>query len=130
MVYNFEGKNYNIKDAEIQNYMDTLALTEEQAIELWLDDHDVTECEKAAELTAKAKANKADKVVGSGKQRKPRAKVEKVDEDKEYLIKLLFDALGEQIDNKIIKNKSKIVEFDYNGSHYKLDLIKQRKKND
>ena len=43
MKYNFKNKVLNIPDEEIENLMDTLELTEEEAIETWLDDNDYTE---------------------------------------------------------------------------------------
>ena len=38
MKYNFGNKVLNIPDEEIENLMDTLELTEEEAIETWLDE--------------------------------------------------------------------------------------------
>ena len=59
------------------------------------------------------------------KERKPREK--KLDEDKVSLIKQVSEILEGSVENLQITNVTKIIEFDYNGSHYKLDLIKQRK---
>ena len=55
MLYNFNGKNIRIPDAEIEKNMKLLQLTKEEAIELWLDDNDYTENAEAAELTRRRK---------------------------------------------------------------------------
>ena len=57
MKYNFNGKNINIPDKELQNLMKTLDLTEEEAIQVYLDDNDYTTNEEVEELTKKAKIN-------------------------------------------------------------------------
>ena len=38
MIYNFNGKNINIPDKEIEKAMKSLELTKEEAIEMWLED--------------------------------------------------------------------------------------------
>ena len=58
MKYNFNGKEINIPDAEIENNMKVLEISREEAIAMWLDDNDYTENEEVEELTAKAKSVK------------------------------------------------------------------------
>lgn len=66
--------------------------------------------------------------VHSTKERKKTVKERKPDIDKEYLIKSFKDFLDTlELENIKITNISKIIEFNYNGNHYKLDLIKQHK---
>ena len=55
MRYNHNGKLINIPDKEIQNFMVTLDLTEQEAIEMYLDDNGYTTNEVVEELTKKAK---------------------------------------------------------------------------
>lgn len=99
--------------------------------------NDIDECplgytyEDIAELEEKAKENRLN--IGAsavGKERKPRAK--KIDDDKVFLINLILNGISRAESEKIINlqatNLTKIIEFDYLGEHYKLDLIKQRKK--
>ena len=50
MVYEFKGKKIKIPDEDIKNYMKTLDLTEEEAIETWLDDEGYTENEEVEAL--------------------------------------------------------------------------------
>ena len=52
------GKGIHIPQKEIDNLMKTLELTEQEAIQTWLDDNDYTTNEVVEELTKKAKDNK------------------------------------------------------------------------
>ena len=70
MKYNFNGKNINIPDKELENLMKTLDLTQEEAIQVYLDDNDYTTNEEVEELTKKAKINKTDKIVVQSKVEK------------------------------------------------------------
>ena len=128
MVYNFNGKNIRIPDAEIEKNMKLLQLTKEEAIELWLDDNDYTENAEAEELTAKAKENKINHEAKSDKKRKTAKRERKPDEEKENLIKILENALKTAGISAEITNKSKIIEFSVGNNAYKLDLIKKRTK--
>ena len=127
MVYNFNEKNINIPDDEINVSMKNLQLTKDEAIQMWLDDNGYSTNEVVEELTEKAKKNKT--VVHGAKANKPRKEVKrerKPDEEKENIIRFLAEALKNCGDSIEITNKSKIIEFSVGENHYKLDLIKKR----
>ena len=126
MNYKFNGKNINIPDNEIQNNMRLLDISKEEAIQLWLEDNDYLENEIVEELTKKAKENKINHEAKSDKPRKAVKKERKPDEEKEKLIEILANCLKTEGFETEITNKSKIIEFNVGGNHYKLDLIKQR----
>lgn len=127
MKYKFGEKELNIPDKELQVLMDTLDLTEEEAIETWLDDNDYTQNEEVEMLTKKAK-DAGIKIRGeSDKPRAKRVVERKEDVVKEDIIKQVAALLTGIADRVQITNVSKIVEFDLGGDHYKLDLIRQRK---
>ena len=131
MIYVFNGKNVNIPDKVIENYVNKLGITEMDAIQMWLDDNDYTTNEQVEELTAKAKANKTDKIVVTNKtKRKQVDRKPKENPTKEFLIDLLWQTLQalENTENVKITNKSKLIEFCYNGKEFKLDLIEKRVK--
>lgn len=136
MKYKFNNKEINIPDADIKNYMKTLDLTEEEAIEMYLDDEGYTENDEVEELTKKAKENKTTLIHAQAdkRERKPREAAPKEDKVKEDIIKVLQEALSKQDNLKDIKitNKGKIIEFDLsdNSESFKLDLIRRRKKKD
>lgn len=130
MKYKLEnGKEINIPDADIKNYMKTLDLTEEEAIEMYLDDEGYTENDEVEELTKKAKENKTTLIHAQvdKRERKLREAAPKEDKVKEDIINQVAELLGSIADRVDITNKTKMIEFDLDGDHYKFDLIRQRK---
>lgn len=129
MVYNFNGRNIRIPDAEIENNMKVLELTKDEAIQLYLEDNDYCVNEEVERLTQKAKANKT--VIHGAKSDKPRkktttAKERKPDTEKEDFITKLADFLTKEGYNPQIVNKSKLIEFKMGENTFKLDLIRKR----
>lgn len=130
MVYNFNGRNIRIPDAEIENNMKVLELTKDEAIQLYLEDNDYCVNEEVERLTQKAKENKT--VVHGAKSDKPRkkkttaAKERKPDTEKEDFITKLADFLTKEGYNPQVVNKSKLIEFKMGENTFKLDLIRKR----
>ena len=128
MTYNLNGKNIRIPDKEIDKNAAILGITREEAIQMYLEDEGYLTNEYVEELTAKAKAAKISHDAKSEKPRKNAGKPRerKPDEEKEYLIKLIEDALNNEGIAATAVNKSKLIQFELNGNHYKVDLIRQR----
>lgn len=64
----------------------------------------------------------------SDKASKPRAKTQKLDQEKNDIVTMLYNILTENEYNDVtIVKPAKLIEFNLNGNHYKLDLIKTRK---
>lgn len=131
MKYNFNGKNINIPDKELQNLMKTLDLTEEEAIQVYLDDNDYTTNEEVAELTKKAKINKTDKIVVQSKVEK--AKIERKPKEnplKTSIINYLYKFLAENptLLNVNITNPTKSIDFIAENKHFTLNLVEHRPK--
>lgn len=131
MKYQFENKEINIPDKDIQNLMATLELTEQEAISTWLDDNDYTTNKQVEELTEKAKENgtmkiKARSKVGNKKVERER----KENPTKAFIIDYLYYQLAEieHIYNLKVENKEKLITFEYNSNQYKLDLVQKRQK--
>ena len=131
MKYNFGNKVLNIPDEEIENLMDTLELTEEEAIETWLDDNDYTKNEEVEKLTKKAKENGV-KIRGESDAPKAKRVVErKANPTKEKIIAILAETLAKQdnLMNIKVTNIGKLIEFtDNEGNSFKLDLVQRRSK--
>lgn len=123
MKYNFNGKEINIPDAEIQHNMKALGISKEEAINMWLDDNDYTENEVVEELTKKAKSVK--RYEQAEKPRKKVTKERKVDEEKKNLINILVTALGNEVSNISVKNEAEI-SFICNENSYTIKLVKHR----
>lgn len=132
MKYIIGKKEIDIPEKEIDKLMDSLDISEDEAVQTWLFDNDYIENEEEAILTKKAKDNRITATIHEAKDiTKTRAKrnVErKEDVDKEMIIAAVANMLQEMGIKGNVTNKSKIVEFEYNGNEYKIDLIRRRKK--
>ena len=133
MVYNLNGKNIKIPDEEIRKNMEILDLSEEEAVQLYLEDEGYLENEEVTELTKKAKDSGIMSTIHGAKAEKPKAKVErerKENPTKERIIaeigKFLCQLDG--ISGVNITNIGKIIEFECENKHFKLDLIQKREK--
>ena len=133
MVYNLNDKKIRIPDEEIRKNMEILDLSEEEAIQLYLEDEGYLENEEVAELTKKAKDSGIMSTIHGAKAEKPKAKVErerKENPTKERIIaeigKFLCQLDG--ISGVNIVNIGKIIEFECENKHFKLDLIQKREK--
>lgn len=133
MVYNLNGKNIKIPDEDIKRNMEILDLSEDEAIQLYLEDEGYLENEEVAELTKKAKDSGIMSTIHGAKAEKPKAKVErerKENPTKERIIaeigKFLCQLDG--ISGVNIANIGKIIEFECENKHFKLDLIQKRER--
>ena len=113
------------KEKEILNYMKTLDLTREEAEQLWEDDNSDEMLPEQAELTEKAKC--LGRHMGeSTKERKPREKVRKVDEEKKIILEQLAETLNSlKAEIMAVKTETEIT-FKYNGNEYTVKLTKHR----
>lgn len=132
MKYIIGKKEINIPEKEIEKLVNSLDISEDEAIQTWLFDNDYIENEEEAVLTKKAKDNRITATIHDAKditKTRAKRKVErKEDVDKEMIIAAVANMLQGMGIKGNITNKSKIVEFEYNGNEYKIDLIRRRKK--
>lgn len=129
MQVKIDKKTIIIKDSEIKKLMQTLDITEQEAVETWLFDHDYATNEQVEILSKKAKANKTDKIVATDKTtRKSVERVAKENPTKEFLVNQLYQALQPIVQSIEITNKNKLIEFCYQDKQFKLDLVEKRQK--
>ena len=127
MIVNVNGKDINVNEKEVNKLVEILGISEEEAIQTWLEDNDYEVNEEVVELTKKAKENKITATIhGAQKVRAKREVTRKEDPDKEWLITELADALGKLGISYNVANAGKIIEFEYNNNSYKIDLVKRR----
>lgn len=126
MKYNFNGKEINIPDAEIENSMKLLSISKEEAIEMWLDDNDYTTNEEVEKLTEKAK-KEVKRYEKSDAPRKKTEKVRKVDDEKKTLLGYLIDAIRPHANITAVKNEAEF-SFTLGQTEYTVKLIKHRAK--
>ena len=131
MEIKVNNKVVKIPQKEIDNLMKTLELTEQEAIETWLDDNDYTTNEQVEELTKKAKVNGTTKICARvNVENKKVERERKANPTKALIIEELTEKL-KQIDgiNQLKgENKEKLITFSLNGNDYKLDLVQKRAK--
>lgn len=131
MRYNFNGKQINIPDEEIKKSMEILDLTEEEAIQMYLEDEGYIKNEEVERLTKKAKENKTDKIVVRSKAENTRAeRPPKENPVKEQIIADLHKFLLEnaELSQVNITNKTKSIDFYVNDKYFTLSLTEHRPK--
>lgn len=132
MIYNFNGKNINIPDKEIEKAMKSLDLTKEEAIEMWLEDEGYMDNEEQIALTQKVKESGIMTTIhGASAEKKEKKdkkpKTVKISEEKQELFKIILENLQENFENVEVLNQNKLISIKINDKTFKLDLIEQRK---
>lgn len=133
MVRTINGKSVNIPDTEIKNYMKMLDLTQEEAIEMWLDDEGYTENEEQLELDQKAKASGIMRDIHGASavdktEKKPVKKTVKVSDEKQQLFNDIYCGLDDLTYNLTVLKENKLIQVEINGKTFKIDVIEQRNK--
>lgn len=131
MIKNINGKNVNISDKDIQNFMKSLDISEDEAIAMWLDDNDYTTNEQVEELTKKAKINKTDKIVVQSKVNK--AKTERKPKEnplKQAIIEDIYKFLSKNntLQNVKVVNNTKTIDFYAENKYFSINLVEHRPK--
>lgn len=133
MMVKVKNKEVKIPDEEIKNLMDKLELTEQEAIQTWLEDEGYEVNEEVERLTAKAKANGTARVnARANVENKKTTRERKANPVKEEIIQILVNALKNSQNLPInaikIENVGKIITFKVENREFKLDLIEKRQK--
>lgn len=125
MKYELNKKTINIPDADIKTFMDKYSLSQDEAIQLWLEDNDYLENEVVNELIEKTKGQRH--YEKSTKERKASTKERKVDEEKKYLLNLLINAINNENCIDSVKNEAEF-SFTFGENNYTVKLVKHRPK--
>lgn len=133
MIVKVKNKEVKVPDEEIKNLMDKLELTEQEAIQTWLEDEGYEVNEEVERLTAKAKANGTARVnARANVENKKTTRERKANPVKEEIIQILANALKNSQNLPInaikIENVGKIITFKVENREFKLDLIEKRQK--
>lgn len=132
MLYKLEsGKSIRIPDNTISKSMQILGLTQEEAIQMYLEDEGYEINEEQEELDKKAKASRVTATIHQARADKPKTqkeRVQKEDPDKEHLIqclKVFLEGYTNTSDVQIT-NKSKMIAFKMGNDSYELNLVRKR----
>ena len=124
------GKKNNIHDREIKSHMANLQLTEEEAIQLYLEDEGYLDNEELEELDSKAKKVKIQHGASAvdrteKKEKKPRTV--KISDEKQGLFNNIYNFLVETYGGSVeIVKENKLLTLKIGEKTFKVDLIEQR----
>lgn len=131
MIYKVNGKSVQIPKAEIEKNMEKLELSENEAIQLWLEDNGYEVNEEQEILDSKAKQARIDYGVDKekGKKLSSPKKVKVSDEKKE-----LFESILKNLDrtdgvyrkNITVLKENKLIQVKIGEKTFKIDLIETR----
>ena len=113
---------------KIKSLMELLQCSEEEAKQIIADDERIDKGEKLFEQTVEQKANskkyrqsKGDTVYNFTKRDR------KADVDKREIIQVLDDALCDLVDNVVVANVERQIDFEFNGRRFRVVLSAPRK---
>lgn len=122
------GKTINIKDSVIKQYMISLDLTEEEAIQTYLEDEGEFENEEQIALDEKAKQLSHpvyDSVEKTAKKKRKKPTV-KVSDEKKILFDDILASLPYPSENITVLKENKLIQIKINDKIFKIDVIQQR----
>ena len=125
-----EKKKVHIPDSDLKRIEDGLQVSEEEAIEIWLEDEGYIDNEEQIALDKKAKESGLTRTIHEARattERKPRKVERKEDKTKEGIISALAETLKGIAEEVEIVNIGKLITFKLGDETFKLDLIRQRK---
>ena len=134
MIYELNGKEIRIPEADIKRLVSTMNIDEEEAMEIWLEDEGYLINEEQEELCKLAKDNRVlaslhrGKDAGEPKKKTQRERVVKENPTKEMIISAIAELLPNFAENVVVENKGKIITFTIGEDEFKIDLIQKRKK--
>jgi hypothetical protein len=132
MLYNFNGKNIKIPDAEIKKNMEMLEVNQIEAIQIWLEDEGYLENEEQEALCKKAKENRITATIHqasaeTAKKKTQKERVKKEDATKEMVIAEIAQLLPKFAENVQILNAGKLISFTIGADSFEIDLKRKRK---
>lgn len=131
------GKTIKLPVEEIKKNMKLLELSEDEAIEMYLEDEGYLDNEEQTELDKKAKESGILQTIhGASADKKERKKsaprtVKVSDEKKELFAEIVanLECFAEETNGKVkVEKENKLIIFEINGKTFKIDLIEQRAK--
>lgn len=122
------GRVITIGDNDIRNLMDACGCSKEEAINIWLTDHDFIVNQEQEKLDKSAKSAKI-----AGVRDKKRTKTSqkpreiKVSAEKRKLFSEIWSDLEDVYRNSVkVLKENKLLEVKINGKTFKVDIIEQR----
>lgn len=125
------GKTIRISDDEIKKNMAILKISEEEAIQMYLEDEGYEVNAEQEELCKKAKENRITQTIHQAradyKPKTQRERVVKEDKVKENIIKAIAEMLPSLNASEVkIENVGKLITFQLGEDKFKIDLTRSR----
>ena len=122
-------KDIKIAKNYIEQAMKSLDITEEEAIQMYLEDEGIEINEEQERLCKLAKENK----VGAKADKKPRKQVERKPKEnpiKEQIIKEIYQILAKNSNycQILVTNPTKTIDFSIENRNFTINLIEHRQK--
>ena len=143
MKYELPNKRIvNIPDKDIERLQNSLSISKDEAIQLWLVDEEYTTDETVEELSEKAKKNRITATIHQAKATNNQKKERKPREKKENpLKKAIINAICEGIEANVEKlnantvhfvvtNDEKYINLTVNDLEFTINLVQHRQKKD
>ena len=127
---NGKKKTVHIPDNILDRYQKEYEISQDRAIQLYLEDEDILTNEEIEKLTKQAKKNgltgKINKASSINKSLEKKPRTVKTSDEKKELFQFLLDSLkGYDIS---ILTENKLIQVKIGEKTFKLDLIEQRQK--
>ena len=125
------GKSVTVPDKTIKQFMSSLDLTEDEAIQTYLEDEGLLENEEQIELNEKAKkfSHAVHERLEKPKKEKRKVTVNVSDEKKalfNYILTSLKENSAISAENVEILRENKLIQVKFGSKIFKIDLIQQR----
>lgn len=132
MNYILNGKKIKIPDEDIKRSMNSYGLTQEEAIQMWLEDEGYLENEEQEALEKKAKENRITATIhqASAKditKKTQKERCRKENPTKEMVIREIAAFLPKFAENIQVLNVGKLISFSIGDKKYEIDLKEKRK---
>lgn len=126
MTYEIENKTVTIPDSELDVLQNNLGISQEDAIQLWLEDHNLEMSDEYAESLNKAKGYKVDHGTSGTKHKEHKKVTRKASDEKQEVFQTIKEALAEY--DMTVEKENKLIIVRHGGKTFKVDLIEQRPK--
>lgn len=131
MLYTHGQKKIRIPDDILAVYQTTLGLSQEEAIQVYLEDEGILENAEQEALEKKARDNRITATIHQARKdsanKSQSERVRKADPTKEEVITTIADALTAMGATEVtVVNKGKLITFKIGADTFKVDLIRQR----
>ena len=132
ITYELGKRKIRIPDEDINKYMKNHGLTQDEAIQVWLEDEGYLENEEQEILETKAKENRVTATIHEAgdkvKRKRSTPRTVKVSDEKQQLFNEITETLEVSgLEFEILK-ENKLIQVKIGEKVFKIDVIEQRTK--